>query len=98
MALRVSGSSVSGVPQLKMRTLGGDISISKGFLFLTPYAGVGTVETKSRSPGSGLLEESYRQDKVFVGVNVALTPLALNIEADRTGDATSYGIKFAIRW
>jgi hypothetical protein len=98
VALRVSGSKVSGVPQLKMRSLGGDISISKGFAFLTPYAGVGAVETKSSAPGTGLREENVRQDKVFAGVNIALVPLALNIEADRTGDATSYGVKLAIRW
>jgi hypothetical protein len=98
VALRVSGSSVSGAPNFKMQTLGGDISISKGFAFLTPYAGVGTVETKSRAPGTALREESYRQDKVFAGVNIAFLPLALNLEADRTGDVTSYGVKLAVRW
>jgi hypothetical protein len=98
VALRVSGSTVSGVPQFKMRTLGADISISKGFLFLTPYAGVGAVEAKAKAPGTALANESVRQDKVFAGVNIALTPLALNLEADRTGDTTSYGLKVAIRW
>jgi hypothetical protein len=98
VALRISGSSLSGVPNLKMRTLGGDISISKGFAFLTPYAGVGTVETRSQAPGTALATENFRQDKAFVGVNIALVPLALNIEADRTGEATSYGVKLAIRW
>lgn len=98
VALRVSGSSLSGVPNLKMRTLGGDISISKGFAFLTPYAGVGAVETRSQAPGTALATENFRQDKAFVGVNIALVPLALNIEADRTGEATSYGVKLAIRW
>ncbi|MDO9091910.1 MAG: hypothetical protein Q7U99_04595 [Rubrivivax sp.] len=98
VALRISGTSLSGVPQLKMRTLSGDISISKGFAFLTPYAGVGTVEVKSSAPGTTLREENFRQSKAFVGVNIALVPLALVIEADRTGDATSYGVKLAIRW
>lgn len=98
VALRVSGSKLSGVQQLEMRTLGADLSISKGFLFLTPYAGVGAVETKSRAPGTTLRDESFRQDRVFAGVNLALVPLAINVEADRTGEATSYNIKFAIRW
>jgi hypothetical protein len=98
VALRVSGSKLSGVQQLEMRTLGADISISKGFLFLTPYAGVGAVETKSRAPGTALRDEKFRQDRAFVGVNLALLPLAINVEADRTGEATTYGIKFAIRW
>lgn len=98
VALRVSGTSLSGVSQLKMRTLSGDISISKGFAFLTPYAGVGSVEVKSSAPGTTLREENFRQSKVFAGLNIALTPLALVVEADRTGDATSYGIKLALRW
>lgn len=98
VALRVSGSSLSGVQQLKMRTLSGDISISKGFLFATPYAGVGTVEVKSSAPGTTLREESFRQNKGFVGVNLALVPFALGLEADKTGDATSYSVKLALRW
>ena len=98
VALRVSGTSLSGVSQLKMRTLSGDISISKGFAFLTPYAGVGSVEVKSSAPGTTLREENFRQSKVFAGLNIALTPLALVVEADRTGDATGYGIKLALRW
>ena len=98
VALRVSGTSLSGVQQLKMRTLSGDISISKGFAFLTPYAGVGSVEVKSSAPGTTLREEKFRLSKAFVGLNIALTPLALVVEADRTGDATGYGIKLALRW
>ena len=98
VALRVSGTSLSGVQQLKMRTLSGDISISKGFAFLTPYAGVGSVEVKSSAPGTTLREEKFRLSKAFVGMNIALTPLALVVEADRTGDATGYGIKLALRW
>lgn len=98
VALRVSGMNLSGVPQLKMRTLGGDISISKGFLFLTPYVGVGAVEVKSRAPGTSLKDENFRQDKVFAGVNIALGLLSFNLEADKTGEATSYGLKMALRW
>ena len=98
LAVRVSGTSLSGVQQLKMRTLSGDISISKGFAFLTPYAGVGNVEVKSSAPGTSLRAETFRQNKGFVGVNVALVPFALGLEADKTGDATSYSVKLALRW
>lgn len=98
LAVRVSGMSLSGVPQLKMRSLGADVSISKGFLFLTPYAGVGTTEVTARAPGTALRDESFQQGKVFAGVNVALGLVAFNVEADKTGDATSYGLKAALRW
>jgi len=98
LAVRLSTVGLSGVDELKMRSTGVDLSISKGFLFLTPYAGVGRVNVSSKAPGAGLKDESFGQNKVFAGVNIALVPLALGLEVDKTGDATSYGIKLAIRW
>lgn len=98
VALRASVMNLTGVDQLKMRATGVDLSISKGFLFLTPYAGVGRVQIDSRAPNTTLVREKFQMDKVFAGVNIAFVPMALVIEADKTGDATSYGIKLAIRW
>jgi hypothetical protein len=98
VALRVSTMSVSGVDGLKMRASGADLSISKGFAPFTPYAGVGIVDVRSSAPGSALAQEDYRLNKSFVGLNIALAPLALVLEADKTGDATSFGIKVAVRW
>ncbi len=45
-----------------------------------------------------LSNESYGQNKVFAGVNLAFVPFALVVEADRTGDATTVGVKLAVRW
>ena len=98
LAVRLSTVGLSGVDELKMRSTGVDLSISKGFLFATPYAGVGRVNVSSKAPGTTLKDESFGQSKVFAGVNIALVPLALGLEVDKTGDATSYGIKLAIRW
>lgn len=98
LALRVSGTRLSGVDGLEMDTLGADLSISKGFLLLTPYAGIGTVKVKSSAPGSGLRDERFNQSRRFVGLNIALVPLALVLEADRTGDTTGYSIKAALRF
>ncbi len=98
VAVRVSTMNLSGVDELKMRTNGIDLSISKGFLFATPYAGVGRVNVSSKAPGTALQNESFSQDKVFAGVNLAFVPMALVLEVDKTGDATSYGAKLAIRW
>ncbi|MBI5719066.1 MAG: hypothetical protein HZC37_15475 [Burkholderiales bacterium] len=98
VALRASLMNLSGVDQLKMRATGVDLSISKGILFLTPYAGIGRVEIDTKAPGTTLTREKFQMDKVFAGVNIAFVPMALVIEADKTGDATSYGIKLAIRW
>lgn len=98
VALRASMMNLSGVDQLKMRATSVDLSISKGILFLTPYAGVGRVEIDAKAPGTALTREKFQMDKVFAGVNIAFAPMALVIEADKTGDATSYGVKLAIRW
>ncbi|MCW5632988.1 MAG: hypothetical protein KIT17_06585 [Rubrivivax sp.] len=98
VALRASYMNLTGVDQLKMRATGVDLSISKGVLFLTPYAGIGRVEIDAKAPGTTLVREKFQKDKVFAGVNIAFVPFALVIEADKTGDATSYGLKLAVRW
>ena len=98
VALRVSTMNLSGVDQLKMRANSVDLSLSKGIAFLTPYAGVGRVDVRSSAPGTALAAEKFTLDKVFAGVNIAFVPFALVVEADRTGDATSYGLKLALRW
>jgi len=99
VALRVSASRMSGVDELDARTLGYDVSISKGFANFTPYAGVGRVDVKTTPKGAPLLSrQEFGLNKVYAGINIALVPFALLIEADRTGDATSYGVKFGVRF
>jgi hypothetical protein len=98
VAARVATMASSGVDQLKLRADTVDVSISKGFAFLTPYAGAGYVNVTSSAPGTTLKREKFGLSKAFAGVNIAFTPLALVVEADRTGEATSYGVKLAVRW
>lgn len=98
VGVRLAVSNLSGVDQLKLRTQSADVSISKGFTFLTPYAGIGTVRTKSSAPGTSLASESFSQTKTFVGVNMALGLMSLAVEADKTGDSAGYGAKLAIRF
>jgi hypothetical protein len=98
VALRVAGMKLSGVDQLSMTSTSVDLSVSKGFAFLTPYAGIGYVDTRSSAPGTSLRRENVGQTKVFAGLNIALTPLAMVIEAEKTGDATGYGLKLALRF
>lgn len=99
VALRASVSKLSGVDQLGLRTTGLDVSISKGFALLTPYAGVGTVRVKSDpAAGPGLTAESASLTKLFAGLNLNLGLTNLAFETDKTGDATSYGVKFGFRF
>jgi hypothetical protein len=99
VALRASVSKLSGVDQLGLRTTGLDVSVSKGFALLTPYAGVGTVRVKSDpAAGTGLTAESASLTKVFAGLNLNFGLTNLALETDKTGDATSYGVKFGFRF
>ena len=98
IALRASYSALSGVDNLSLETTGLDLSISKGFLFLTPYAGVGSVRVKSKPDGFGLATETFTQGKVFAGVNMNFGLTNVVLEGDKTGQATSYGVKLGYRF
>lgn len=99
LAVRVSYSQLSGIDQLKASSTGLDVSISKGFLFATPYLGIGSVTTRTQVTGTTLLKsERFNQTRVFGGVNINLGLVNLAVEADKTGDATSYGVKAGLRF
>ncbi len=99
VAIRGSVTALSGVNQLKLRTTGLDVSVSKGFALFTPYAGIGTVQTTSTPDAStGKTKESFSQSKVFAGLNVNFGLTNFAFEADKTGDATSYGVKMGFRF
>jgi hypothetical protein len=98
VAVRASMSRLSGVDQLGARTRSVDLSISKGFLMLTPYAGFGRVWVKTTPHAGNLGGESFGLSKVFGGLNINLGLVNLAVEADRTGDATSYGFKVGFRF
>ncbi|HMW22827.1 MAG TPA: hypothetical protein PKC59_05275 [Burkholderiaceae bacterium] len=102
IALRGALTRVSGNDQLKLDTRSVDLSISKGFLMVTPYAGIGVVQTdaqlKNTSAALAKDKESFTQQKVFVGANLNLGLVNLAVEGDKTGDATSYGVKFGFRF
>ncbi len=98
IGLRAGFSRITGVDQFDMQSMGLDVSISKGFLILTPYAGVGIVRTTiTPNDIQSLTEEEFDQQRLFVGLNVNL---GLNwvIEADKTDDFTSLNAKVGLRF
>ena len=98
LALRGSYSTLQGVNQLDFNTKGVDISISKGFTLVTPYAGLGKVWVSSTPVGvPGLVGEDFSYSKVFAGVNVNFGLVNIALETDKTGKATSYSVKFGWR-
>ena len=99
LGVRASVTKLSGVDQLAFDTRGLDISISKGFGFLTPYAGIGRVWIESDPRGTGgLRTEKFSLTKAFVGFGMNFAVLNVNLQADKTGDASSYSLKLGWRF
>jgi hypothetical protein len=99
IGLRGSITKLSGVEQLAMDTRGFDLSISKGFAFVTPYAGIGRVRIDSDPKNIPTLQsESVSMGKAFVGLGIKLVLLNFNLEADKTGDVKAYSIKAGVRF
>ena len=99
IAVRGSVTKLSGVDQLALDTRGVDVSISKGFAFLTPYAGVGRVWVESDPRGTGgLRTEKFSLTKAFVGIGMNFALLNVNVQVDKTGDATSSSVKLGWRF
>jgi len=85
LAIRGAYTKLSGVTDLEINTKSLDLSISKGFLMFTPYAGYGMVwiESKEKSPLVTLKDESLSEGKGFVGAKITFFPLLnLVVEAD----------------
>ena len=85
VALRAAYTKLSGVTDFDINTKSLDLSISKGFLIFTPYAGYGMVwiESKEKSTIVDLKDESITEGKAFVGAKITFFPLMnLVVEAD----------------
>ena len=102
VAIRGAFTKLAGVNQLSFDTKSLDLSISKGFLMFTPYAGVGQVWVNSSASVPGVagvaLSEKFTQSKVFVGANLNLGLTNLAAEFDKTGGARSITAKLGFRW
>jgi hypothetical protein len=98
VAVRGSGSKVTGVDQLDFSTYGIDVSVSKGFTIFTPYGGVGQVWVRSSPSGVATLqEEKFTKTKFFAGVNVNFG-FNLVFEYDNTGSINTFSAKFGLRF
>ena len=85
LGVRASYSKMTGVNDLDLQTVGLDATVSKGFLFLTPYIGGGAVwiDTEAKGDlqrlstlaGLPLSEEKFWLGRVFGGVKIVPFPL-----------------------
>lgn len=98
VALRASLSRLQGLDELRLDNQSLDVSVSKGFLMVTPYAGAGIVRSKGKPDStSPLQEESFRMRRLFAGVTLNLG-VAITLEMDRVDDRTSYSAKAGFRF
>ncbi len=102
IAIRGAFTKLTGVSQLSFDTKSLDLSISKGFLMLTPYAGIGKVWVNSAANVQGLggvtLSDQFSQNKVFAGANLNLGLINFAAEVDKTGAARSITGKVGFRF
>jgi len=97
VSVRGTYSRLTGVDQLDMTTKGLELSISKGFAFFTPYAGVGQVWIDSAT-NTGWEDESLTKNKYFLGFNLNLGLMNIAAETEQTGDNTSTSAKIGVRF
>lgn len=103
VAARLSYTTLLGVDAYKLSNTGLELTVSKGFLFFTPYAGVGNVWSSASSSLSAagvqvFKDESLSLFKWYVGFNLNMGLMNLAFEMDQTGEAASYSGKLGFRF
>lgn len=98
VAVRATYTKLNGVKELDFNSTGVEATVSKGFLILKPYLGVGYVKSTSTPNVAGLKKVDTNQAKYFGGLNINLGLVNFALEADKTGDAPSYGAKVGLRF
>ncbi len=98
LAVRASYSQIQGITDFDLNSSALEVTISKGFLLLTPYAGAGLLRSVADPHGfANLDKKTFEQKKVYAGLTLNLG-IALTLEIDTTGDFRTYSAKAGIRF
>jgi len=98
VATRVFYTRTNGLGDMSLNAKGIELSISKGFPMLTPYAGIGVVSSDASAKNTALKSESFTQTRTFVGLNANLLLINFGLEADKTGKTSSVNLKLGVRF
>ncbi len=103
VGLRGTFSQVSGVDNWSFNSKGLELTVSKGFLMLTPYASIGQIWGTSSSDleVAGVPVFDDAEASVFkwsAGLNLNLGLFNMAFETDQTGDNTTYSMKAGLRF
>ncbi len=98
VAFRAAYSKLEGIDELDLSNKSIELTVSKGFVMLTPYAGVGRIYSDVKAVDVATLDsEAPELNRVYVGLNINLGT-NLVIEADQTGDYLTYSAKVGFRF
>lgn len=98
VAVRASGSKITGVSQTSLSTAAVDLMVSKKLAFVTPYIGAGSVRINNKPKVGTLTEVTSTQSRVFVGVNANFLLANFAVEAEKMGDVNSISAKVGFRF
>ena len=100
VSVRGTFSKLEGVDDLSVNTQSADILISKGFLFLTPYAGLSMLKVNV-SENSKYVDLEDVHETIYRGIlGLQVSPLPLfivNAEVS-VGEVNQYGLKIGLRF
>lgn len=98
IGVRATYSQVEGASDFDLKSTGLELTISKGFLMITPYAGAGIVRSTAEPKDiAGLTADTYEQKKYYVGATFNFG-IALTAEVEQTGDFRTYSAKVGLRF
>jgi hypothetical protein len=93
VGVRAAFTHVTGVDHLSFNTKSLDVSVSKGFGPVTPYAGIGEVWTNSTPDAStGLKNVSFTNTEIFAGIQFHLG-VHMALEYNHLAGNTTYSLK-----
>jgi len=99
LTIRGTYTKMTGVSEMGLNTRSAELCLSKGFVFITPYIGVGRVRTVGTPlVGGGTLSAvSLYSTKEYVGADFNLGLINVDLEVDRMAGSTSYGANIGWR-
>jgi hypothetical protein len=94
LAVRGSFTKLSGVDDFDVSTYGLDLTASKGFTFLTPYAGVGYVwGSVDPSSDTGLDTADVDDFRFYLGMRISLGLLEFTPEYEHIGSSDAFNLR-----
>lgn len=103
VAVRGALSRMSGVDDLEVETESLEVVVSKGFLNLTPYGGIGQVwgsvtPSSASVTGLPLRKESPTLTRVHAGIGFSVLLVNFTVEVESMGGRMGGSTRFGLRW